>query len=93
MTDYWDNVEILREIDLWQRETYGGGPLHGVNGLCLLQRMTGSYAVDRMRGFIQELHISADRRLLTFRCNQTRTGRIWPTPTRTRTCRRSAISR
>lgn len=67
MTDYWDNVEILREIDLWQRETYGGGPLHGVNGLCLLQRMTGSYAVDRMRGFIQELHISADRRLLTFR--------------------------
>lgn len=67
MTDYWDNVEILREIDLWQRETYGGGPLRGVNGLYLLQRMTGSSAVDRMRGFIQELHISADRRLLTFR--------------------------
>jgi hypothetical protein len=22
MADYWDNVEILREIDRWQQETY-----------------------------------------------------------------------
>ena len=31
-----------------------------------MHRMTGSYAVDRMRGFIQELHISYACGLLTF---------------------------
>ena len=67
MSDYWDNVEILREIDHYQQETYGGGPLRGINGLYLMQRMTGSYAVDRMRGFIQELQISAQSGLLTFK--------------------------
>jgi uncharacterized protein (TIGR02391 family) len=66
MGDYWDNVEILREIDRWQQETYKGGPLRGVNGLSLMQRITGSYAVDGIRGFIQELHISAGSGLLTF---------------------------
>jgi len=66
MSDYWDNVEILRAIDQWQQETYRGGPLQGVSGLSLMHRMTGSYAVDRMRGFIQELHISYACGLLTF---------------------------
>lgn len=67
MTDYWDNVEILQAVDHWQQETYKGGPLRGVNGLSLMERITGSYAVvDRMRGFIQELHISYASELLTF---------------------------
>lgn len=66
LADYWDNVEILREIDRWQQETYKGGSLSMVNGLALMQRLHGSYEVDRMRGFIQELHICAASRLLTF---------------------------
>jgi uncharacterized protein (TIGR02391 family) len=66
MADYWDNVEILREIDRWQAETYKGGPLQGVNGLHLLQRITGSFPLDRMRGFVQELRICADCGLLAF---------------------------
>jgi uncharacterized protein (TIGR02391 family) len=66
VADYWDNVEILREIDLWQQETYRGGALRGVNGLSLMERMIGSFPPERMRGFIQELHISAACGLLTF---------------------------
>lgn len=67
MADYWDNLQILREIDRWQQETYGGGSLRVVNGLELMHRLIGSYQVDRMRGLIQELHISAVCGLLTFK--------------------------
>lgn len=66
MADYWDNVEILRAIDIWQQETYKGGPLRGVSGLEVMRRLIGSYAPDRMRGLIQELHICALSGLLTF---------------------------
>lgn len=67
MADYWDNVEILREIDRWQLETYKGGALSTVNGLELMHRLIGSYQPDRMRGFVQELHICAASGLLTFK--------------------------
>jgi uncharacterized protein (TIGR02391 family) len=67
MADYWDNLEILRAIDSWQQETYKGGPLQGINGLNLMQRVIGaSHQVDRMRGLIQELHICAAAELLEF---------------------------
>jgi uncharacterized protein (TIGR02391 family) len=67
MADYWDNLQILREIDRWQQETYRGGSLSTVNGLELMHRLIGSYQVDRMRGLIQELHICAACGLLTFK--------------------------
>lgn len=67
MTDHWDNIEILKAIDTWQQETYNGGPLQSVNGLDLMQRLTGAFhQVDRMRGLVQELHISAAAGLLVF---------------------------
>jgi uncharacterized protein (TIGR02391 family) len=67
MADYWDNLQILREIDRWQQETYKGGSLSTVNGLELMHRLLGSYQVDRMRGLIQELQICAACGLLTFK--------------------------
>ena len=68
MADRWDNIDILRGIDRWQQETYHGGCLQGVNGMLLMERLTGSYVHDRQqaRGFIQELHIASDLGLLTF---------------------------
>jgi hypothetical protein len=67
MADYWDNVEILKAIDTWQQETYKGGPLQSIDGLYLMQRLTGAFhQVDRMRGFVQELHICAAAGLLEF---------------------------
>lgn len=68
MADRWDNIDILRGIDCWQQETYHGGPLQGINGMLLMERLTGSYVHDRQqtRGFIQELHIAGDLGLLTF---------------------------
>ena len=43
-------------------------PLQGINGMLLMERLTGSYVHDRQqaRGFIQELHIASDLGLLTF---------------------------
>jgi uncharacterized protein (TIGR02391 family) len=57
------------EIDRWQQETYKGGFLQGVNGLSLMQQVSGSYVQDyqRCRGFVQELHIARDLELLTFK--------------------------
>jgi uncharacterized protein (TIGR02391 family) len=69
MTGRWDDIEILRAIDGYQQETYGGGPLRGVDGLHLMERIAGSFVVDqqRIRGFVQELLIAADSALLTFK--------------------------
>jgi uncharacterized protein (TIGR02391 family) len=69
MLDRWDNIEILQAIDRRQQDTYRGGPLSGVNGLYLMEQITGSMAHDRqlMRGFVQELHIAHDLGLLTFK--------------------------
>jgi hypothetical protein len=66
--DRWDNIDILRGIDRWQQETYHGGPLRGVNGRLLMERLTGSYVHDQQqaRGFIQELDIARQLGLLTF---------------------------
>jgi uncharacterized protein (TIGR02391 family) len=68
VADRWDNIDILRGIDRYQQETYHGGPLQTVNGMLLMQHLTGAYVHDRqqVRGFIQELHIARDLRLLTF---------------------------
>jgi uncharacterized protein (TIGR02391 family) len=68
MADRWDNIDILRGIDRYQQETYHGGPLQTVNGLLLMQYLTGTYVHDqqRVRGFIQELHIARDLGLLIF---------------------------
>ena len=68
MADRWDNVDILRGIDHYQQETYHGGPLRTVNGMFLMQHLTGAYVHDhqQVRGFIQELHIARDLGLLTF---------------------------
>ena len=68
MADRWDNIDILRGVDRWQQETYHGGPLQGINGMLLMERLTGSYVHDRQqtRGFIQELCIAGDLGLLTF---------------------------
>jgi uncharacterized protein (TIGR02391 family) len=65
VADRWDNIDILRGIDRLQQETYRGGPA-GVNGLNLMQQLSGSYAQDQIRGFIQELHIARDLGLLSF---------------------------
>ena len=68
MADRWDNVDILRGIDRYQQETYHGGPLRGINGMLLIQHLTGAYIHDQqqVRGFIQELHIARDLGLLIF---------------------------
>src|SRR6266852_2719224 len=69
MVERWDNIEIMQAIDRYQQETYRGGPLTGVNGLQLMERVAGSMVVDQplWRGFVQELEIAADRGLLTFK--------------------------
>jgi len=69
MADRWDNIEILQAIDRKQQETYRGGPMRGVHGLYLMEQITGSIPHDQqlMRGFVQELHITRDMGLLTFR--------------------------
>jgi uncharacterized protein (TIGR02391 family) len=69
VADRWDNIDILRGIDRYQRETFHGGPLATVNGMLLMQHLTGGYVHDQqqVRGFIQELHIARDLELLTFR--------------------------
>jgi hypothetical protein len=49
VADLWDNIDILRGIDRWQQETYHGGPLQGINGMLLMERLTGSYVHDRLQ--------------------------------------------
>ena len=68
MAARWDNIDILRGIDRWQQETYHGGPLQGINGLLLMERLAGSRVPDpqQARGFIQELRIASDLELLDF---------------------------
>ena len=67
MVDRWDNIEILQTIDRRQQETYCSGPMHGVNGLHLMEQVAGRmvHEPQLMRGFIQELHIARDTGLLT----------------------------
>ena len=69
MAERWDNIEILQAIDRRQQGTYRGGPMRGVNGLYLMEQITGSVPHDQqlMRGFVQELHIAGDLGLLTFK--------------------------
>jgi uncharacterized protein (TIGR02391 family) len=69
VVDRWDNIEILQGIDRRQQETYGGGPMRGVNGLYLMEQITGVmvHEPQLMRGFVQELHIARDLGLLTFK--------------------------
>ncbi len=69
MADRWDNIEILRAIDRRQQETYRGGPMRGVNGLHLMEQITGVmvHEPQLVRGFVQELHIARDLGLLTFK--------------------------
>lgn len=65
----WDNIEILRAIDRIQSETYHGGPIRSMSGLQLMEQVTGQAAAEQQitRGFVQELHITRDLGLLTFR--------------------------
>ena len=55
MVEQWDNIEILQVIDRYQQETYRGGPLTGVNGLQLMERVAGSMVVDQplWHGFVK----------------------------------------
>ena len=57
MVDRWDNIEILQAIDRRQQETYRGGPMRGVNGLHLMEQITGVmvHEPQLVRGFVQEL--------------------------------------
>ena len=68
MVDRWDNIEILQGIDRRQQETYRGGPMRGVNGLYLMEQITGVmvHEPQLVRGFVQELHIARDLGLLSF---------------------------
>ncbi len=61
-------TDILRGIDRWQLETYHGGPVQGINGMLLIERLTRSYVHNRQQapGFIQEMRIASDLVLLTF---------------------------
>jgi hypothetical protein len=95
VADRWDNIDILRGIDRWQQETYHGGPLQGINGMLLMERLSGSYVHDRQqtRGFIQELHIAGDLGLLTFDVAPDRPTSDRPALTRACTCRPSRTSR
>jgi hypothetical protein len=79
VADRWDNIDILRGIDRWQRETYHGGPLQGVNGMLLMERLSGSYVHDRQQtaGFIQELRIASDLGPAHFQC-RARPSQRWP---------------
>lgn len=70
MTSRWDNIEILQAIDRLQRETYRGGPIRSMNGLHLMEQVSGTTDLQRMRGFVQELHIARDVGLLTFTVRQ-----------------------
>ena len=69
MVDRWDNIEILQAIDHRQQETYRGGPMRGVNGLHLMEQITGVmvHEPQLVRGFVRELHIARDLGLLTFK--------------------------
>ena len=69
MVDRWDNIEILQAIDRRQQETYRGGPMRGVNGLHLMEQITGVmvHEPQLVRGFVQELHIARELGLLTFK--------------------------
>ena len=69
MADRWDNIEIVQAIDRRQQETYRGGPMRGVNGLHLMEQITGVmvHEPQLVRGFVQELHIARDLGLLTFK--------------------------
>jgi len=69
MSSRWDNIEILQAIDRIQRETYSGGPIRSMHGLNLMEQISGRFAHEPqlVRGFVQELHISRDLGLLTFR--------------------------
>lgn len=68
MVDRWDNIEILQGIDRRQQETYRGGPMRDVNGLYLMEQITGVmvHEPQLVRGFVQELHIARDLGLLSF---------------------------
>jgi uncharacterized protein (TIGR02391 family) len=69
MTGRWDNIEILQAINRKQQETYGGGPMRGVNGLHLMEQIAGRivHEPQLIRGFVQELHIARDLGLVTFK--------------------------
>ena len=69
MIERWDNIEILQGIDRRQQETYRGGPMRGVNGLFLMEQISGVMVHESqlVRGFVQELHIARDLGLVTFR--------------------------
>ena len=67
MTSQWDNIEILRAIDRVQQDTYRGGPITSMNGLYLIEQVSGVVEPQLMRGFVQELHIARDIGLLTFK--------------------------
>ena len=69
MTSRWDNIEILQAIDRIQQETYRGGPIRSMNGLNLIEQVSGMmvHEPQLVRGFVQELHIARDLGLLTFR--------------------------
>jgi uncharacterized protein (TIGR02391 family) len=65
----WDNIEILRAIDRIQGETYHGGLIRSMSGLQLMEQVLGKTVAEQQvtRGFVQELHITRDLGLLTFR--------------------------
>jgi uncharacterized protein (TIGR02391 family) len=67
MANRWDNIEILRAIDHHQ-EHAGGAPNYAINGLKLMEGISGKDETDewRIRGFVQEIHIARNAGLLAF---------------------------
>ncbi len=78
MSARWDNIEILQTIDRLQ-EAADGAPAWQ-NGVQLMEEIAGGSVIEenRHRGFIQELHVAAEARLLTFEIAQR--GAIAPSP-------------
>ena len=69
MVDRWDDIQILQAIDRIQQERFDGGPMRVGHGLWLMEEINGGpvFEHQRWRGFVQELHIARDRRLVTFK--------------------------
>lgn len=67
MAGRWDNIEILRAIDL-EQQRQDGAAIWWWHGQDLMRHLAGTYTVDPSLypGFIQELHIARDAGLLTF---------------------------
>ena len=50
MAARWDNIEILQTIDRSQQERYSGGRISGVNGMHLMDEITGRHGPSTPTG-------------------------------------------